>query len=134
MTARGSRRRRLSLNRPHVSEKPYFTGFSETFSFGWLQIGYTSHLATIRHSTVDHVFKLLRDLRLLVGIQVAVGVQCGLDFLVSESVGNQKRLATHLHKQAGVGVAQVMDTDFFDTGLLTAADHLVVEKALGVGK
>ena len=52
-----------SSNRPHVSEKPYSVGFSETFSFVWLQIGYTSHLATIRYRTVDHAFKLLRSKR-----------------------------------------------------------------------
>ena len=117
-----------SSNRPHVSEKPYSTGFSETFSFDWLQIGYTSHLATIRYSTVDNVFKLLCDLRLLIGIQVAVGVQCSLDFLVSEPVGDQQRLTARLHKQAGAGHGHgfFLTPDFWQPRIISWLRKLLV--------
>ena len=76
--------------------------FSEEIYIYWLQIGYTSHLATIRNGSVYDIFKLCGDFGLLVWIQVAVGVQRSLNLFMSQPVSDQEGLAAHLDQKAGV--------------------------------
>ncbi len=84
--------------------------FSEEFYINWLQIGYASHLAAIRNSSIDDIFKLCGDFGLLVWIQVAVGVQRGLNLFMSQSVSDQEGLTAHLDQKAGVGMPEEIQT------------------------
>ncbi len=57
------------------SENLELQGFLGSFSFQWLQIGYTCHLATIRDSSsIDNTFELGSYFGLLIWIQMTVGV------------------------------------------------------------
>lgn len=57
---------------------------------------------------------------------MGINVQGGFDSFVTEALAYDNRRKSHFYKQAGVGMAQIVNTNFFNAGFHTSLLHFII--------
>lgn len=68
---------------------------------------------------------------LLVGIRMRIGVKCGLNIFMFQTLADSRHGNPRFNQHTGVGMVDIMGADFLDSGKARVLYHISVKRALG---